>query len=628
MKSPLILRAGLMVASTVSAGLLAAWAGRRLLGPAAVELRAGEGVDAVLAAPREPRASVRAGEPFRLEPIEEVVARELFVMDKFDFRYDPDCYYRYRRGIDARIDWPEHPLGFWTRRTNGLGLREDADQALDAGELGVLVTGDSHTDGVCSNAESFANGIEATLGEVTGREVVAWNAGVVGYSFYNYLGVLRKYLDREPDAFVVAVYGGNDFLEVLRPHHYLRGTTLPPRREGYRDKISAAREVSSTALAQGLNQVLYFQEFPDQIEAALEAAHVTAGEIKRLCDERGIRLLFAYLPPAFEASWPALDRMAERAKSVLEISDADLGVARRIADEFLGDLSRQGIEWIDCAPLLRAHEAPCFWERDLHLNLIGHRLVAERIAGRLARPPAEPLTSVLPEDGEAPLEEGDELSEGEWLEGQRHGLWTRRYPGGALHSQGHWERGRRVGEWSWFYESGAPKKSGRYEDGQPVGEWREWYRSGPLRRRGVWADGTPHGFWRQLYENGQLASEGAFDRGRREGYWTTWYEAGGIDTRATYRAGELEGLFKRWDPSGELVTVGSYAAGERSGPWQTWWSDGGQRARGEFLADRREGPWMHWSAEGEVDRERSGWYRAGTRVSGLRVPDALGPPGH
>ena len=615
----------LLASSSVALALLVAAALRwSSSGPAAVSFAArGAELDAVFAGRDDAPSRVRLGEDFYVEPVDEATARKLFVMQTADFVFHPDCYYRYRPGIEERIEWAEHPSGAWVRRTNARGMREDTDAELEG--LSVLVVGDSHADGVCNNSESFANLLEdelAPLGPAT-----SWNAGVVGYSFYNYLGVLVEHLELAPDVFVVAVYGGNDFVEVLRPHHYFRGTVLPPRRQGYRNKIMEARAVSSTALAQGLNQVLYFQEYPDQIEVALEAALSTSAEIGRLCEERGIRPVFAYIPPAFEAPWPGLEDMTARAREVLELTSADMRVARRLADEYLSGLTELGIEHIDLAPVFRASAEPCYWARDLHINLTGHALVAHALAGtiRAPRPAAEPTPREASADEPARVTEDGEalLVEGEWLDGERHGIWVRRYLDGTVHSRGEWHRGDRVGEWSWWYEDGALKKRGVYVDGEPDGRWVEWHRNGTRRREGVWERGRPHGYWEQWYADGSRASEGAYRNGVRDGVWATRLEGDRPDTRATYRNGVLEGQFKKWERGGEIVSLGQYGAGERTGLWRTWWPDGTLRARGEFEADRRVGPWVFWDAEGEVDPEKTGWYRAGKRVCGMARPAEL-----
>ena len=92
--------------------------------------------------------------------LNEEEARTLFAMPRESFVYDEHVYYRYVPDSSLRIEWPEHPDGFFIRRTNAQGVREDAPELPDADFL-VLVAGDAHTDGICNNDESFANRLEA-----------------------------------------------------------------------------------------------------------------------------------------------------------------------------------------------------------------------------------------------------------------------------------------------------------------------------------------------------------------------------------------------------------------------------------------------------------------------------------
>lgn len=553
------------------------------------------------------------------ERIPKEVARTLFLLGK-PYIWDPDCYYRYRPNLERPRTWEEHPDGEWTRRTNAQGLREDDDARLSDADLGVLVTGDSHTDGACNNDESFANVLEERLAaRDPDRRVEVLNAGVVGYSFHNYLGVLRRFLDEDPDVFVVCVYGGNDFANVLAPHHYLTGTPYPPRRTNYWDRIEKAKEVSQTFVAQSLHQALFLQEHPEELGVALEGSLAVMARIAELCRERDIRLVVAYLPPAYEASWPELDRLVERAMEHLDLNEADLYVTRRLEERFFEGLRALGVEPIDLGPALRASGERCYWETDLHLNVTGHAVVAEVLERHLAAGGGElGLPSRLP-DG--PHEERDGsgrlLARGSWLDGRRAGEWVRYYPSGAERSRGRWEDGRRVGEWAWSYESGGPMKQGRFENGERTGLWREWYRDETLRREGAFRDGRPHGEWREWHPDGELGGITEYADGEREGTWIAYREDGSLETRVQYRDDVLHGEAERRHPNGALQWRGRFEDGEREGPWRFERPDGTALGEGRYAGGQRVGPWRFWKPNGTIDAKKSGIYRDGERVADL-----------
>ncbi|MCP3917575.1 MAG: hypothetical protein GY711_18680 [bacterium] len=562
---------------------------------------------------------------FAVEPVDEETARRLFVMNNPNFRYDPDAYYGFVPRVDESFEWPEHPGQSWRRVTNGDGLREDDERGLRDGDPRVLVIGDSHAEGACNNPESFANRLEALLADRhPDKAPNVLNTGVVGFSFYNYLGAIGREIAAEPDVVVVAVYGGNDFVETLASHHYFRGSQLPPRRVDYWDKIDRAIAVSNKALAQGLNQVLYFQEHPDQVDFALEAALATAREVRRITEQHGARLVYVYIPPAFEAGWSELDALRERAMRELDLTPADLEVARRIAQRFFAGLAELEIAYLDMGSRFRAQERPMYWKRDLHINLDAHSRIAAELDGWIAGTIADDRPSGVAPSVRAPgpfrevAEDGVVLSEGAFDgEGRRHGEWTRRYANGELRARGTYEHGRRVGEWHWWYDDRGLKKIGSYVGGYQDSEWLEYHRGGADKSRGTWRFGEPDGPWIELDAVGNRVTEGQYAAGERDGEWRIYYgaeDAGKLDRVATFQGGGLDGPFEKWHANGVQLWDGAHAEGKRDGPWLFRHPNGEKQEEGTFDAGARVGQWSFWDEAGVLDTERSGRYEAGERV--------------
>lgn len=580
-------------------------------------------------------ANVSGRGVFRIFPVEESTARRLFVMHKNSFAFDPEVYFRYRPGMDERIGWPEHPDGAFLRRTNSLGLREDSDEDFRDADLRLLVTGDSHTDGVCNNSESFPSLLEDELeAAVPGRRVVALNTGVVGYSFYNYLGVLEEALagahGARPDVFVVAVYGGNDFLEALRPQHHFRGTHLPPRRSSYWDRIEQAKRVSTTALAQGLNQVAYFVEQPDQVEVALEAARAVLGEIVKRCREHDIRLCIVHIPPAFELPLEGTRPGLQKALDVLEIQPGDVDLSARLEQVMAGHLEALGVDYIDLRERFLSSGESCYWRSDLHLDLSGHRLVAEAVCELLERPAASDTVEVVPPPGDGPFEQRDAsgavVRSGTYEGGLRTGTWRELHPDGQLRSEGEYREGRRFGPWSWWYPDGQLLKQGRYGSLGKEGVWREWYSGGALRREGAWSDGLPEGDWTEWHPDGSLLSRGVQAGGEYVGTMETYHPGGTLETRVAWEGGSLEGPASGWHPDGTLRWEGTYLSGESHGQWDQYHPDGSLRSTGQMRRGLRQGPQLIYTPAGDLDEEQSGFFMDGERLRALnsRERTALG----
>ncbi len=485
--------------------------------------------------------------------VDEATARALFAMTPETFRYDPDCFYRYVPHVDESFDWPEHPRGEWTRTTNRFGWREDSEAALGDHDLRVLVTGDSHTDGACFNDESFPHLLEGLLqaredAAGTGREVGVQNSGIVGYSFHNYLGVLRMHLDQRPDVFVVAVYGGNDFAESIRPQHHFRGTRPSARRTGYWSRIEAARAVSDHAVAQGLNQVLLFDEQPEEVAVALDAVRVTTRRIRDLCEAYGIRLVFAYVPPAYDAPWIELVEARERAMEVLGLDEERMGISRRLKGELFDVLDDLGVRYVDLEPVFRAEDRRCYWLKDLHIDLHGHAVVARELDAALAS--GAGAIGELREVADGLHVERDERGRpravGLVADGRREGWWYEWTAGGALRSAGRWSAGERVGVWAWFHADGAPARLGAMSGGRPDGVWLDWHEHGRPAQWSSYVDGVPHGAWLQWRPDGSLASAGCYLTGERAGEWWTTRADGSPEARAWMWGGAAIGEVERF----------------------------------------------------------------------------------
>jgi hypothetical protein len=321
------------------------------------------------------------------------LAAQLFVRDTSIETFDPWCYFRHKPGLSIRVPWEEHPSGAWTFTTNSLGLREDRELSKTPPDLRVIVTGDSHTDGFCDGAHSYPHTAEAELrARHTGRSIEIVNAGNGGFSFYNYAGVLERMIDLAPDAFVVAVYAGNDFAEVLVPHAYFRAIDLPTETPADLEEIARGRDISIAAMVQAFHEILYFRRHPEAIEPALRAAASVATEMRALTGAHRIRLMLILIPGPTSVPWGENAALFERFARELALTTHDIEVSDRLSDVLLGFAKEHGIETLDARPIFRAETGPLYWKKDLHTNLranaaLGHAL-AQRIeswGGKLAR---------------------------------------------------------------------------------------------------------------------------------------------------------------------------------------------------------------------------------------------------
>jgi lysophospholipase L1-like esterase len=326
--------------------------------------------------PRNPEAR-----PWYLAPED---AARIFPRDRSSETYDPWSYFHHVPNRSVVVDWAEHPNGCWHWVTNSLGLRQDGELSAARPDLRVLVTGDSHTDGFCDNFESFPHVAQAVLqADRPGRSIELINAGNGGFTFHNYAGVLERFLELEPDAFVVAVYSGNDFQELLIPHAWFEHVALPEPSAAEADALARLRALSTPATTQFFHSLAWFQRHPEAVETSLAAATEIVARMRARCDAHAIRFLCLVIPAAIDLPWGANAELFEKMRLAASLSLDDLRGTERMADEFLARLRASGCDTLDVRADLRAETGPLYWQRDLHLDVRGHAVLGRALARKL-----------------------------------------------------------------------------------------------------------------------------------------------------------------------------------------------------------------------------------------------------
>jgi hypothetical protein len=295
-------------------------------------------------------------------------------------RHVPGVYFGILPNKDWKRDFAEHPAKHFVRRTNSMGWREDTDPTEDPVDLCILVMGDSHTEGVCANAESLANRFEHRLREERPAESVeVWNVATGGFTPANYMGTLTAYGDMKPNALVLVFYGGNDFRESLAPWRFIyRGRPGDGLGVDVSPLIEAGRQ-GTALLGQEIYQALGFSANPGSAKDALRLAQACGVELDRQCRERGMQFLFVYLPPPSSAQ---PDRFREHVLDGLRSIGGNLdglNFSDILADSTLQGLTEAGVATLDLRPAFANASVSLYWDTDLHLNVDGHELAGKLI---------------------------------------------------------------------------------------------------------------------------------------------------------------------------------------------------------------------------------------------------------
>lgn len=336
----------------------------------------------------EQRGPVAPAEGFVRVPLDEETALRFFPSLKTARDvYDPQTYFRNRADFTAPRTFREHPEGSWTIRFNRAGFKSDRELRETPPDLRVLVAGDSHSEGVVPTPENYCSGFEALYTDAhPGRSVEVLNASRGGYSLYNYLGALEKYADLAPRVFVMAVFGGNDFSEVVPLYAYFHGESLEDGREGWGLRVAYSKRAtkgSGQALAQGIHQEALFHHSEVFRELARRAVPEIASETHRVCRERGIEFVLLYIPPAPDVQLRYCEEGVDAVLEQFDMTEADRGWTERIADELIAAMRAEDALVVDLRPAFRAAEDRLYWNADLHINTAGHAVVARELFAAL-----------------------------------------------------------------------------------------------------------------------------------------------------------------------------------------------------------------------------------------------------
>lgn len=316
---------------------------------------------------------------------------------------EPDYYVQHdvlehvhRSHTSRTFPFAEHPTGQLTMTTEARGLRADEDVAVPHprdGRFRVVVTGDSHTDGVVHNHEHFKEALADTLSARRAQaglpgpvEVV--NGGHGHWGPEHYARFFAAYDTLEPDACLVVLYDGNDFLDALAWHERHGDRSLPRRPDHY-ERLAKVAEVVGEAVSQQLNQDALLAGHPDLSQQSLD---LTLAALLRARDACAARPFAVAVLPSRHAVHAPSPTQSTAIATTLGLSPAERLSGRRLSRALMEGLSEAGVPATDTWPTLHlaAHGLPdktppqtMFWQTDHHLSVAGHAAVARHLDAEL-----------------------------------------------------------------------------------------------------------------------------------------------------------------------------------------------------------------------------------------------------
>lgn len=217
----------------------------------------------------------------------------------------------------------------------------------------------------------------------------------------------------------------------------------------------------------------------------------------------------------------------------------------------------------------------------------------------------------------------DALRVGELADGQQTGIWTYRYPSGALMARGEYRDDEQHGPWTYWHESGEVEFEGAFVEQRLQGPALFYWENGTIRAQGEFSGGLENGRFTFFDEDGAPRMQGDFLDGRPGLRWTYYHDDGEVLGEGYRHAGDKVGVWSYWSedgrryadrhplpdglglvletwPDGGVRREGFVAGGGPVGRWATYHSNGVRRAAGDFHGGRLDGTVTFWDAAGEL----------------------------
>ena len=130
--------------------------------------------------------------------------------------------------------------------------------------------------------------------------------------------------------------------------------------------------------------------------------------------------------------------------------------------------------------------------------------------------------------------------EGDLVDGEKNGLWTRYYANGAMRSEIHYAANQPFGDYRLFGEEGELFEEGRWENSMNVGALRRYWPNGSIQQiLSFDSNGTGQGEQRYYHDNGQLEMRVELVNGQESGDLIRLDREGRVVSRTTYSTGHI-----------------------------------------------------------------------------------------
>jgi antitoxin component YwqK of YwqJK toxin-antitoxin module len=136
------------------------------------------------------------------------------------------------------------------------------------------------------------------------------------------------------------------------------------------------------------------------------------------------------------------------------------------------------------------------------------------------------------------------------------------YENGTIQSESQLKNGRRHGTHTYWRADGSKYVSGEFIEGIKHGPWTRWHTNGKKESQGQHKNGTKYGTWHYFGLEEEKLRDEEYSLGLRNGTQTVWYTNGQKRHEGKYVDNDKQGLWTSWDQNGQVTKVMQCKDGE------------------------------------------------------------------
>jgi len=185
--------------------------------------------------------------------------------------------------------------------------------------------------------------------------------------------------------------------------------------------------------------------------------------------------------------------------------------------------------------------------------------------------------------------------------GNKTGVWTKKYPNGRLRYKGEFKNGKEVGTFRFYNNttSSIPHIVKEYSDNGNYSYIKFFNRDGNVKTEGKMIERKREGKWVYYFTNGNVFSEEYYKNGKLDGVLKNYYANKNVTEETAYKNGLKNGVSKIFTESGVLIEEVVYVDGKLNGPAKYFDLKGVIKESGNYKNNNRDGKWEYY-IDGEI----------------------------